>query len=250
MVPSPLTLQILTQSRTGTFAGLVAVTAVGLVLVLPRIRKRAAETRVAILKEERERMGRELHDVIAQGLTGVLLQADAALNEADPERVRDSLRVVKRLTRQTLLETKRVLIELRPEPLDGRTLPEALRQMLLTMTDGLPVSANVTTRGTARPLRDAAVESHLFRIAQEAVTNALRHSRARRIDVVVEFTDASLRLVVRDDGCGSGEFRLDQLGAGRDGLRGMQERAESIGARLSVRNHPGGGVEISVEVQV
>lgn len=212
-------------------------------------RSRGAGSREAILREERERMARELHDVLAPGLTAVFMRADAALHEGDPEGARQTLRLVKRLARQTLLDTKRVLFELRPLALEDGLLPEALRRMLATMTEGLPVQGFLTIHGVPRVPRGVETARHLFHIAQEAVTNALRHSRARRIDLVIRFEPSAVVLLVRDDGGGSGAFARDEVPCASTGLRGMRERAEAIGAFLSVSHQPNGGVEVLVQVQ-
>jgi signal transduction histidine kinase len=210
--------------------------------------RRNTVRRDAILRAERDRIARDFHDILGQGLTGVLLHADAGLNDPDSERAREALRIVKRLARETLLDSKRVLFELRPEALAGGRLAETLQRMLAVMTEGLPVEAHLAVHGVPRPLRVRDAEHHLFRIAQEAVTNALRHSRARRIDVELDFAPSRVTLIVRDDGAGSGVFRLDELGAEGAGLRGMRERAGTIGAGFTVRRQASGGMKIDVEV--
>jgi len=213
------------------------------------IRTRQAAAREAILRAERERIGREFHDVLAQGLTGIVLHADAAMRDDDPERVRGALGTVKDLARKTLLDTRHALLDLRPDGLGGGSLCDALRRMLATLTEGLAVQGELSVKGAARPLDRPGVEAHLFRIAQEAVTNALRHSRALRIEVVLSYAPDRVRLAVRDDGRGSGAYRLDELlAASSSGLRGMRERADAIGARFETGCRPGTGMEISVEV--
>ena len=213
------------------------------------MRRRRAAEREAILRAERERIGREFHDILAQGLTGILMHAEAALHEEELQQVRTTLRTVKQLARRTFLDSKRVLLDLRPDMLEHGGLADALRRMLAIMTDGLPVQGSVEVKGLPRGV-DRDVESHLFRIAQEAATNALRHSRALRIDIVLSYSSRHVRLAVADDGRGSGEFRLDEIAAAsNNGFRGMRERADAMGAFFETQHHPGRGMEIVVQVE-
>ncbi|MDQ3282690.1 MAG: histidine kinase [Acidobacteriota bacterium] len=218
-----------------------------IVLVHAAIRRYEARVRTEIVSAERERIAREFHDLLGQGLTGVLLHADAGLQSGDLTSARDALRFIKRLTRETLVESKRALFELRDMSENGGVV-QWLRRMLSTLTEGLPVTADLSVDGEPRALAKPGADLHLFRVAQEAVTNALRHSRATRIEVTLRFQPKKVILVIRDDGRGSGAFRRDELAVASAGFRGMRERAAEMGALLSIVNDPAGGVEIIVEV--
>jgi signal transduction histidine kinase len=145
-------------------------------------------------------------------------------------------------------DARRALFNLRAVRLEARSLGDALTAMVATMTSGLPVSGIVEVRGTPRPLTDHTREHHLLRIAQEALTNALRHSGARTITVILEYTRGTILLTVRDDGRGSGEFPAGPSPEASYGLRGMRERADAIGAKLTVSTPPS-GFEVAVELK-
>ena len=124
-------------------------------------------------------------------------------------------------------------------------MAEAVTRQAREMTSGTPVEVEVKTSGTVRRL-EAAEEHHLLRIAQEALTNALKHSGCSRIEVELRFADAATTLVVRDDGRGlsPGEGAPER----HFGLQGMKERADKLGATLQLLSRPGAGVEVSVLV--
>lgn len=198
---------------------------------------------------ERTRIARELHDTIVQGLTGLSLHLEGAITSLDDrQRAHEYLRTAKKLTRNSLAEIKRALVDLRPRELEGRDLAAALRQMIQLMTDQLPIRGTVIVRGESRRLTERHFENQLLRIAQEAVTNSLRHAQATHIDILLDFEPAMVRLSVRDDGQGSGQFTIEQLAAATYGVCGMRERAEEIGARFMARNRSERGMEIAVEV--
>jgi signal transduction histidine kinase len=116
------------------------------------------------------------------------------------------------------------------------------------MTRGLDVRSTIEVRGEPRPLRRAGVEHHLLRIAQEALTNAMRHSGARNVTLTLVFAANTVTLTVSDDGRGSGELTIDQLASTSNGIRGMRERASTIDAKLSARSLHPRGFEVSVQV--
>lgn len=198
--------------------------------------------------EERNRLAREIHDTLAQGLTGITLQlesADALLEGgAQNERARQSVGRALELTRASLEEARRSVLDLRAAPLEGRTLAQALGALAEEQSaqHGLAVSFSATGGSTPLPLR---VEVGLYRIAQEALTNALRHSAATAISVALTTTPTAAQLVVEDDGQG---FDVSEVRAARFGLVGMNERARLLGGTLQIASCPGAGVRLEVEV--
>lgn len=193
--------------------------------------------------EERNRLAREIHDTLAQGLAAVALQlesADALLeSSAKPERVRQAVRRALALTQANLDEARRSVLDLRAAPLEGRTLAQALAEL----ADEHPqVLLEVT--GGGRPL-PARIEAGLYRIAQEALGNALRHAEAQEVTVSLVITPAEIRLAVEDDGQG---FDPNQVAAGRFGLVGLNERAKLLGGRLRLDSYPGVGTRLEVVV--
>lgn len=197
--------------------------------------------------EERTRLARELHDTLAQGLAGVALQLESAeaLMEAGSEapRVRRALRQALELTRNNLEEARNAVLDLRAVPLQGRNLPEALLLLTEQASRDSGRSVQLVVAGS-RPLAPR-VETGLYRIAQEALGNALRHAGARHILLRLELHPESVLLRVEDDGRG---FEPAQLPAGRYGLVGLSERARLLGGALRLESAPGSGTRLEVRI--
>jgi two-component system NarL family sensor kinase len=194
--------------------------------------------------EERNRLAREIHDTLAQGLTAVSLQlesADALLEaEADVHRIRKVVQQALALTRANLEEARRSVLDLRAAPLEGRTLTEALQ--LLVEQAGMPVEMMVT--GANRPLSPRA-EIGLYRIAQEALNNIGRHAEASRVWLEVTMSPEAVKLVVSDNGRG---FDPEQIPQNRYGLLGLNERVRLLHGRLQVESTPGQGTRLEVTI--
>jgi signal transduction histidine kinase len=187
--------------------------------------------------EERRRLAHELHDTLAQGLAGVVLQLEAAehyLGEGEGE----AARLVAR-ARQTagacLVDTRRAVAALRPEPLAHATLAAAVRQLCAR------VPATCEVRGTVRRCHPR-VEVVALRVVQEALANVDKHAAAGEVAVTVEYLATSLRVVVQDDGCGfdpADPPEPDGRTSGGTGLATMRERVMSVGGTLSVESGAG-----------
>lgn len=207
----------------------------------------AEQDRQATLLAERNRMAREIHDTLAQGFTGIVLQLQAAEKAlaCAPDRATPYLQRALNLAKESLAEARRSVWALRPGLLEDGALPEALAGMAERMTSGTGIRPAFRLEGTPLPLA-AEQETHLLRIGQEAVTNALKYSGASALRIALEFQDGTVRLRVSDDGRG---FDPDgpPVGGGF-GLTGMRERAERIGGALRVRTAPGAGTEVLVDV--
>jgi PAS domain S-box-containing protein len=205
----------------------------------------AEQGRHSAVLDERNRMAREIHDTLAQGFTGILLQLEAAEDvlTMDVSAAQGHLTRARELARQSLAEARRSVWALRPQVLEQQTLPAALRTLARQMTHGAAVKAHVHVHGTPRPLPPG-VESDLLRIGLEAFTNALRHAQATVVHVDLTFSSHQIRLTIRDDGRG---FDPDQaIQAGGMGLTSMRERAARLGAHLELSSHPGHGAEIII----
>lgn len=204
------------------------------------------ENRESAVLAERNRLARDIHDTLAQGFTGVIVQLEAAedarlrgLGDEADQHVRRAVD----LARDSLREARRSIGALRPAPLDGGTLAEALPQLFRRMLAGTGVELEFAVRGTATAL-PSEWEDDLLRIGQEALTNVLRHARARRFHAVLAFDADGLRLELRDDGIGFDPgVRHDGFG-----LRGLHERAANLGATLHIDSRPGDGSCIAVRV--
>lgn len=194
--------------------------------------RRESGRRVMAAQEEvRRRIARELHDEVGQVLTGVMLGLK------DPE-ARESVR-------NSLDDVRRIAGELRPQTLDELGLQSALRSLATTVeaaTPGLRVERRLELG--AEPELTPEVELVVYRVAQESLTNVMRHAGASEALLSLERIDGALRLIVRDDGRG-----LESDGDGA-GLAGMHERALHVGGRLKVRPAPGGGTEVVLDVPV
>ncbi|MBW8482935.1 GAF domain-containing sensor histidine kinase [Actinomadura parmotrematis] len=195
---------------------------------------------------ERNRLARELHDAVAQKLFSLRLTAQAAATLAarDPVRTVAELEHVERLAAEALAELRAVIFELRPADLaDG--LAASLRKHVEVLDRAYPADVGFTC-DLAAPL-PGGQEAALFRIAQEALHNALRHASAKRIDVRLGATGRCVVLEVTDDGAGF-EAGGAANGDGGLGLASMRERARSIGGTLSLGAAPGEGTTVRVEV--
>jgi two-component system NarL family sensor kinase len=198
--------------------------------------------------EERNRLAREIHDTLAQGLAATALHletADALLAGPEaPAPAREAVRQALLLTRANLDEARRSVLDLRAAPLEDRGLAEALAALARdTAThDGPRVTVEVV--GTNRPL-PARVEAGLYRMAREALTNALRHARARRVTVRLVSLPDRLHLTVEDDGQG---FAPADVPAGRYGLIGLNERARLLGGSFHVHSAPAAGTRLDITV--
>jgi two-component system sensor histidine kinase UhpB len=209
---------------------------------LESARHEAASTALAAQEAERLRVARELHDEIGQTLTAVTIEAERAA-EGDPALAPHALRRVADAVRESLDEVRRIARELRPEALDDLGLVNAL--IALCNRVGAQNGPRVTRelQGTLPPL-PAEVELVLYRIAQESLTNALRHSGARSATVSLEADAQNVTLRVVDDGKGMPE----KLPLGTAGIAGMRERALLVGGRLSIESRPGQGTEVRLTI--
>jgi two-component system NarL family sensor kinase len=205
--------------------------------------------------EERTRLARELHDTVAQGLTATALQlesADALLeagHDADlrDERVHDAIRRALELTRATLDEVRRSVMDLRAAPLEGQSLAQALRALAKQEPFLHGVRLRVSITGANHPLPQH-LESGVYRIVQEAITNIARHAQAQHASVRLVITSQQVRCVIRDDGRG---FDPSHPTAERFGLIGINERARLLGGTLRIQSSPGAGavVELTIPLQ-
>jgi two-component system NarL family sensor kinase len=205
--------------------------------------------------EERNRLAREIHDTIAQDLAAIAFHLEAAEalldRQTEPERARRSVTAALGLTRKGLEEARRSVLDLRAAPLEGRTLPVALAA-LAAEADAGSATAVVFEAAPApigTPPIPPAIEVGLYRIAQEALQNALRHADAARVLLRLEASPERVRLTVQDDGRG---FAPGVAGgeASRFGLVGMRERARLLGGSFEVESGPGAGTRITAEVPV
>jgi PAS domain S-box-containing protein len=211
-------------------------------------RKRTEEQRIqweheTTLLTERTRMAQELHDTLAQGFTGIKLQAELAdsLLREEPEAARKHLVRVQEMAVQAMAEARNAIRALRLPLLQEGNLPEALERLARQATNGVNVTFEWT--GTLFTFPEE-VKRDVYRTAQEAVTNALRHSKAQHVWLRLNYSETDLTLTIADDGKGF-DTTLSRRGYG---VTGMQERAERCGARLEIASTPGQGTTITLRL--
>jgi signal transduction histidine kinase len=197
---------------------------------------------------ERNRLGRELHDTLEQGLAGISLQLEAVAGslEESPHLARQSLEVARDMLRYSQEEARRSVMDLRSQALEHGDLAAALTELVHQMTEGTSAQAAVHIEGAVRRL-DAAREHHLLRIGLEALTNAIKHSGARRINITLRFSDDATELTVEDEGCGIDHTAAERPGS-RFGLQGMRERVDKIGGVLQIDSVANAGTRVTVKL--
>jgi signal transduction histidine kinase len=207
------------------------------------------QAREAGMLDERQRLAGEIHDVLAQGLTGIVTQLEAADQAADrPADRRRHLNAAKDLARDSLAEARRSVQALRPQPLAEAALPDALRDVVDGWSAMNGVTAELITTGAAVPLVPE-IETTLLRTAQEALANVAKHAAASRVALTLSYMEDLVTLDVRDDGSGFDPATpLSELYEGGYGLAAMRERVHRIAGRLEVESEPGGGTAISASV--
>jgi two-component system NarL family sensor kinase len=198
--------------------------------------------------EERNRLAREIHDTLAQGLTAVQMKletADALLEKGDdPEGLHASLHSAIALTRATLEESRRSVLDLRAAPLEGRSISEALPALVDTFRQNRKNRVVLSISGENRPL-PSRIEVGLYRVAQEALTNIQKHAEADTIHVHLLMALDQVRLSIKDDGKG---FEPDQISHNSFGLIGLNERIRLLGGTLIVQSSTGEGTFLEVSI--
>jgi signal transduction histidine kinase len=211
------------------------------------------QAREAGAGDERQRMAREIHDTIAQGLTGIVTQLEAVQqtsNDAERERRIDN---AKRLARDSLAEARRSVQALRPQALENSRLPEALADEVARWSATSGVTGDVETTGQERALHPE-VEVTLLRVAQEALANVARHADASRAGVTLSYMEDVVSLDVRDDGAGfavterNGHLAGETPAAGGFGLIAMGQRVSRLAGQLEIESEPGAGTAVSASL--
>ncbi|MFD9814951.1 sensor histidine kinase [Streptomyces sp. NPDC059080] len=206
------------------------------------------QAREAGVADERSRLAAEIHDTIAQGLTGIITQLQAATDTGDPHRARSHVERAAGLARRSLGEARRSVQDLGPGDLEHDALPEALEKLVRNWSAQAGARAALTVTGTVEPLHDE-LEATLLRIAQEALGNTARHAAATRVGVTLSYMGDEVSLDIRDDGRGFDPLALPPRSAtGGFGLGGMRARAERVAGTVDIESEPGGGTAVSARV--
>lgn len=208
----------------------------------------AEASRRAGTLEERERLAREIHDTVAQALTSVVMQLEAAEQALDgrPDDTRRHLSVARVTAREGLSEVRRTVAALRPDLLERHTLGEALQRRAQRWSADNGVLAVVTTSGMPLPLHPE-VETALLRTTEEALANVARHAGATRATITLSYLGDAVTLDVDDDGVGFAVVPEPRQDSGF-GLPGLRERLAAVGGRLEVESAPGEGTTVVAQV--
>ena len=196
-----------------------------------------------IISQERNRLARELHDSVSQQLFAASMMM-SAINETHQADHRESkqLKMVEEMIHQSQLEMRALLLHLRPVPLKGKTLQEGIEELLIELSQ--KVTMEIGWKVEEFPL-DKGIEDHLFRILQESVSNILRHSKAKELEVLLIQRDQFIIMRVVDDGVG---FDVEESKAGSYGLQNMYERAVEIGGTCKIISVKNKGTRLEVKV--
>jgi signal transduction histidine kinase len=208
-----------------------------------RVASDALRRVVSAQELERQRLARELHDETGQALTSILLGLKSVEDAKSASEASAAAGELRDLVVTTLQDVRRLAVELRPKALDDFGLVSALERLVETFQEQTGIEVDLEPRlGEDRLPSD--VETTLYRITQEALTNVVKHAQAKRVSIVLTRRDGSVSAVIEDDGRG--------FTAGSDedglGLLGMRERIALVGGRLEVESSPGSGTTLSIEV--
>ncbi|MGW9629920.1 sensor histidine kinase [Agromyces sp. NPDC055520] len=232
----------------------------------------AAASREAGTLAERERLAKEIHDTVAQGLSSIQMLLHAAERDIADEPTREKLRLARETAAQNLGETRRFIRELAPPSLDAQSLPAALRRLTESTTEqsmqaGTPLRVEFSTSGDPVMLSMAA-DAALLRIAQGSLANVLQHANATHASVTLSYLGDEIALDVVDDGVG---FRTSTAGGSTEhdgdggihegadarlriadgfGLRAIRQRAAALGGHVDIESAPGDGTAVSVRIPV
>lgn len=205
----------------------------------------AGQSKEAILVEERHRIARELHDSVSQQLFAAMMLL-SALNEQGEKNatpaMQKQLKLVESIVNDSQSEMRALLLHLRPTQLEGKSLKVGMEQLLQELTAKIPIEVRWEIADIALK---KGIEDHLFRIVQELLSNTLRHSKAKLLEVRLAIVDQVAILKVVDDGVG---FNVSEVAQGSYGLQNMRERVEEFGGTIKIISFPNQGTSVEVKI--
>lgn len=212
-----------------------------------QINRLAEQGKQASVLDERNRMARELHDTLAQGFTGIVVQLEAAEDALgdSPDEAAQHLRRARALARESLAEARRSVYALRPQALEHKRLPEALRDSARALTVDAPLTVHLNVDDSL-PSLPAQTEAELLRLAQESITNVLKHAQAQTLAISLTHQDDALTLSIADNGRG---FDPTSPSSGL-GLLGMRERAARLSGELNIESQLGKGTKVTCRLSL
>lgn len=197
--------------------------------------------------EERQRLARELHDAVSQQLFAISMTATAVSRtiEKDWERARRQVQLIEEMAAVAQSEMRALLLHLRPVHLEGKTLAQALERLVSELQAKVPMDISIQVDRSI--LFHATAEDHLFRIAQEALSNTLRHAKASKMDITLVRDGQMAKLSFTDNGTG---FDQEEKKQASYGLLTMEERIHELGGRIAIMTAPGEGTAIEMWVPI
>jgi signal transduction histidine kinase len=213
-----------------------------------QLRSQLLEKVIAAQEEERRRVARELHDETGQALTSLIVRLQTIYQQCPSLELKCQVDDLRLLLRQTLDGVHNMAVALRPSVLDDMGLVAALRRTVQDCHTNYPLKVDLVVVGLDVERLPPAVETALYRIIQEGLTNIVRHARATTASVLVERKNGRVRAIIEDDGIGFDPRRAAE--EGRLGLYGMRERAELLNGTLTIETRPGEGTAVYIEVPV
>ena len=216
--------------------------------LLTELREKEARLRELAVSEERNRLAREMHDTLAQGFTGIVLQLEAAEQSIEdaPQEAASRLARAKSLARESLQEARRSVWNLLPQALEERSVEEALRDEVRRFASEGQERTSFNVRGQRTSLA-APVQTALLRVCQESLTNVRKHAAATEVSVTLSYESDSVLVQILDNGVGISSSAGLTDGSGR-GLAGMKERAQILGGRFLAEETEAGGTRVLVEI--
>jgi signal transduction histidine kinase len=209
-----------------------------------RVARDALRRVVAGQEVERRRLARELHDETGQALTSILLGLRAVEEAGSGDGIREAVSAVRELVVATLQDVRSLAVQLRPTALDDFGLVAALERLVQTFSESTSISVDLEA-GLGDERLPPEVETTIYRITQEALTNIVKHAEAERVSVLLVRREGSVTVVIEDDGIGFDPARTREDGLG---LLGMRERVELHDGNLKVEAAPGAGTTLVVEM--
>jgi NarL family two-component system sensor histidine kinase LiaS len=207
----------------------------------------AEQAKYTAIVEERQRLARELHDAVSQQLFAISMTATAVGRTLDKdfEKARRQIHLIEEMASVAQSEMRALLMHLRPVHLEGKRLSQGLKELLRELKAKVPI--DIAWEMDDDIVLPRGIEDHLFRIVQEALSNALRHAKATRLEVRLTKPGDSIRLSIRDNGVG---FDLNDRKHTSYGLDSMRERVSEIGGSLNIITAPGNGTRIDIRVPI
>jgi signal transduction histidine kinase len=216
-------------------------------ICLPRVVSRLPCPEVI---EERRRMAGEIHDTLAQQFAGILLHLEAAssLDNAEQQDISECVTRAKELARYGLEDSRRMLLGLRPKPLEGIQLCDALELLAENFWRDCGIECSFCLRGRTYKLSDPA-ENELYRVAQEALCNVRKHSGARSVSILLRYGSGGVLLAIKDNGYGF-VGKKSQIGVRGFGMLAMSDRALRLGGKVDINSRAGAGTEVKLTLPV